>query len=91
MLLFHYDLSIHLQACQLASVSINCQHQHQLSLDEIVPFRDRDLDFQTQRAIIYQKLHGKWNFFLRIHFKKQSTQYAKRNRQDAQLTKASPE
>ena len=60
-----YDLSIHLQACQLASVSVNW-----LSLDEIVLFRDRDLDFQTQRAIIYQKLHGKWNFFIRMHVKK---------------------
>ena len=67
--LFYYDLGICLQARQLASVSVNRKWR---SLDEIVIFRPRDLDFQTQRAIIYQKLHRKWNFFLRIHFKKQS-------------------
>ena len=67
--LLYYDLSICLQARQLASVSVNRKWR---SLDEIVIFQDRDHDFQTQRAIIYQKLHGKWNFFIRMHIKKQS-------------------
>jgi len=71
--LFYYDLSIHLQARQIASVSVNRKWR---SLDEIVIFRNRDLDFRTQHAIIYQKLRGKWNFFLRMHVKKQSNVHA---------------
>ena len=65
--LLYFDLCIHLQARQIASVSVNRKWR---SLDEIIIFRDRDLDFWTQHAIIYQKLHGKWNFFLRMHVKK---------------------
>ena len=49
-----------------------CVNRKWKFLDEILVFRDWDLDIWIQRAKLYQKLHRKYNFLIHMAFKKQS-------------------